>query len=140
MATEHARYIEFGQFIASRRMAREIKQEALAEAVGISGSYLSRIETGERRPRLQIAIRIADALGIPYEEISTRFPGDQDRPSVLPRKSGMSKLDDIEAIVEAIEPLSPPNRRRILKLSITLCRIAREDLEYVRRLTSHASP
>ena len=43
--------------------------EGLAAAVGTSAAHLSRLESGERRPSLDGALRLAFALGIPPSEL-----------------------------------------------------------------------
>ncbi len=47
------------------REYRNITQGALAEAVGTSGTYISQIETGHRRPSGKLLAAIADTLGVP---------------------------------------------------------------------------
>ncbi len=50
-----------------RRIVRarsSLSQRQLANAVGVSAAYISRIEHGERVPTLQLLERIAEALGV----------------------------------------------------------------------------
>lgn len=50
------------------RHAQKLSQEALAQKVGISTSYVSMLEQGKRSPPLAMVERIADALGVgPFE-------------------------------------------------------------------------
>lgn len=60
---------------AAVRAIREplgIQQDDLAARVGISASYLSRIETGVEKPGLNpTARKIADVLGVPLAAITT---------------------------------------------------------------------
>jgi putative transcriptional regulator len=44
-------------------------QVELARKLGISVSYLNRIEKGSKTPSLRLAIRIAYALGVPVEKL-----------------------------------------------------------------------
>ncbi|HEX6292356.1 MAG TPA: helix-turn-helix domain-containing protein [Herpetosiphonaceae bacterium] len=53
-----------GQWIKERRRAISLSREALADQVGCSVETIRKIETGRRRPSLQIAERIATALRI----------------------------------------------------------------------------
>lgn len=50
--------------IASIRRRRGLKQEHLAEMVGVSQPHISRIENGDDGPPLRMFKDIADALGV----------------------------------------------------------------------------
>jgi transcriptional regulator with XRE-family HTH domain len=58
-------YKALGKRIADRRKALTLTQESLAEEAGIGSSYVARIETGTRKPTLDVLGRIAEALGVP---------------------------------------------------------------------------
>jgi transcriptional regulator with XRE-family HTH domain len=45
------------------RAKRRLTQEALADATGLSVSYISMLERGQRTPPLETLGRIAEALG-----------------------------------------------------------------------------
>lgn len=47
-----------------RRKQREIKQNILAEKIGISNNYLSSIERGKEKPSLEIFVQICIALEV----------------------------------------------------------------------------
>lgn len=57
-------YRQLGGRIARFRAHGGMSQEALAEKADIAPSYLARIETGARRPTLDVLGRLSDALGI----------------------------------------------------------------------------
>lgn len=57
-------YINLGRRISKRREQIKVKQNALAEAIGISNNYLSSIERGKEKPSLEILIRICNALHV----------------------------------------------------------------------------
>lgn len=57
-------YRTIGRNIQKRRNALGITQEELAEAVGISTSYMGAVEQGKKLPKLKIFIEIANALHI----------------------------------------------------------------------------
>jgi transcriptional regulator with XRE-family HTH domain len=46
------------------RSRGSLSQRELADAVGVSPAYISRIERGERVPSLQLVERVARALGV----------------------------------------------------------------------------
>ncbi len=51
------------------REFRDLTQQQLAEAVGISKPYLSQIETGKRRGTTEVITAIAKALNISVDEL-----------------------------------------------------------------------
>jgi predicted ATPase/transcriptional regulator with XRE-family HTH domain len=60
--------ITFGDWLQQRRKALGLTREQLAQRVGYSVSGLRKIESGERRPSLQIAELLANGLGVAAEE------------------------------------------------------------------------
>ncbi len=60
-----------GQRIRAAREARGASQVVVAAAAGISQGYLSQLEQDEREPALSIAARLAQALGISLDELTS---------------------------------------------------------------------
>jgi transcriptional regulator with XRE-family HTH domain len=63
---------ELSQIAPRLRRAREKKNVTLAElatATGISKSTLSRLESGQRKPNLELLLPIVAALAVPFEDI-----------------------------------------------------------------------
>lgn len=75
----HARSIAAGQHMRFQRMRRGLSLETLAAQIGVSASWLSRIESGQRDVTLGLLLRIADALEI---EVTSLLPVSEDRPMV----------------------------------------------------------
>lgn len=46
-----------------------VSKTALANALGISPSMVTRYISGERTPRLALAVRISDLTGVPVEQL-----------------------------------------------------------------------
>lgn len=59
-----ARLGNIGARIQRERLAQTITLEAVASRAGISVPHLSRIETGQRQPSLQVLLAIADGLSV----------------------------------------------------------------------------
>jgi len=75
---------ELSQIAPRLRRARERKNVTLAElakATGISTSTLSRLESGQRKPSLELLLPIVAALAVPFEDIVT--PPQVEDPRVL---------------------------------------------------------
>jgi transcriptional regulator with XRE-family HTH domain len=51
------------------RQKKDVTLEALARATGISKSTLSRLESGQRKPSLELLLPIVAALSVPLDEI-----------------------------------------------------------------------
>jgi|WetSurSiteA1Bulk_404760.scaffolds.fasta_scaffold479401_1 transcriptional regulator with XRE-family HTH domain len=49
--------------IKARRVELGITQEALADSIGTSQSYVSQLEKGRESPNLEMLAKLADALG-----------------------------------------------------------------------------
>lgn len=53
---------KFGKYIRQNRVINEIKQEEVAEAVGITQPQYSRIESGVRRVEFDLAMKICEFI------------------------------------------------------------------------------
>jgi len=62
-------YYEIGQRIRKYRKAYNLSQEQLAEAVGISTTHLSHIETGNTKLSLPVLVAIAKELSVTTDEL-----------------------------------------------------------------------
>ncbi|RFS82260.1 XRE family transcriptional regulator [Actinomadura spongiicola] len=60
---------EVGPRLKRLRTERNVTLSSLAEATGISTSTLSRLETGQRRPSLELLLPISQAYQIPIDEL-----------------------------------------------------------------------
>lgn len=58
----------FGLRMKELRMVRKLSQEQLAEKAGISSKYMSRIETGQHFPSLDIIKKLANALHVELKD------------------------------------------------------------------------
>ncbi len=56
--------ISFGRACLETRLALDVTQQALAAQVGVTRSYIARIERGEANPSIRLIEDIADALGL----------------------------------------------------------------------------
>ena len=59
----------FGAAIRRAREQRGIAQSVIADAAGISLTYLSLLERGENTPTLTVVFRLCDALGVSPSEL-----------------------------------------------------------------------
>ncbi len=62
-------YKAIGKRIKTARIKADLTQEKLSEAVGISPTHLSNIETGTTRVSLNAIVRIANALQVTSDDL-----------------------------------------------------------------------
>jgi XRE family transcriptional regulator, regulator of sulfur utilization len=62
--------MDIGQTILRVRKEKGIKQKDLAKGAGISSTYLSQIEKGQRVPRMDILEKISAEINIPLSILS----------------------------------------------------------------------
>ena len=58
-----------GERIVAARKRADINQGRLAELVSVSISTLAKIERGEQSPRVELVLRIAEAVGVDSSEL-----------------------------------------------------------------------
>lgn len=56
-------------WLRNKRLEKQLTQAQLAKIVGADATMISKIEVGERRPSVELAKKIAEALGFDW----TRF-------------------------------------------------------------------
>ena len=69
MAELHEVLSAVGPRLRSLRHARDTTLAQLAEETGISLSTLSRLESGQRKPTLELLLPLAKAYGVPLDEL-----------------------------------------------------------------------
>ena len=62
-----------GRRVRRLRLARGLSQKQLAMP-GVSYSYISRIESGNRKPTLNVLRKLARRLGVPLDYLETGAP------------------------------------------------------------------
>ena len=62
-------YKAIGKRIKIARIRADLNQEELAEAVDVSATHLSNIETGTTRVSLQTIVRLANALSVSADDL-----------------------------------------------------------------------
>ena len=55
--------------ITTARLAAGLTQSQLAERIGVAAQHVGRWERGERKPKIDALIRIADALGCDVRDL-----------------------------------------------------------------------
>jgi transcriptional regulator with XRE-family HTH domain len=97
------------------RAQRGLTLSALTKATGISTSTLSRLESGQRRPSLELLLPIAQAYRVPLEELVGAPEVDDPRIQPSPRRlNGMTVLPLTRqpGSPQAYKIIIPPDRPR----------------------------
>ncbi|MEE2750838.1 MAG: helix-turn-helix transcriptional regulator [Myxococcota bacterium] len=64
--------VSFGEWLRSQRVQRGLSQAWLAEAIGVSGSLLSRVENGEKSLSLESLAKLGRQLGLEARRVQLR--------------------------------------------------------------------
>lgn len=62
-------YEEIGRSIKFARLHREMKQNELAEIVGVSSEHISHVECAKSKPSLELLVMIANALSCDINDL-----------------------------------------------------------------------
>jgi len=105
-----------GPRLKSLRAERGLTLAALSEATGISTSTLSRLESGRRRPSLELLLPVAQAYQVPLEElVGAPEVGDPRIRPVARQLHGMTVLPLTRQPggLQAYKMIIPPGRSRV---------------------------
>lgn len=110
-----------GPRLKALRLRRELTLADLAAATGISVSTLSRLESGQRRPNLELLLPLARAHGVPLDELvgapATGDPRVHIRPikrhgqTILPLNRGTGGLQAFKHLIPASAPVTEPDQQ-----------------------------
>lgn len=108
MTGSHLKVV-FGLKLKHLRLKRELSLKELASNVGLSPSYLNEIERGKKHPKPEKVERLAEALGVTYNElVSSKFDRSQVHYESLLNSPALKKipfhlfgltLEDIVALI-----------------------------------------
>lgn len=70
MARKEKPRVALGLAIRRLRLERDLTQEGLAHGAGITVGHLSKIERGHSNPTWETVVAVAEALGVPVEELA----------------------------------------------------------------------
>lgn len=114
-----SREFEVGKRIAAGRVKRGLSQGVVSRRAGIDPSYLSRIENQKVQPTVRMALRIAEALRLPLEELLGASPAEQKGQPCPVSISGACLLDLIDTGARSVRGSRPetytPQQLRLLR-------------------------
>lgn len=98
-----------GKRIADRRAKLNIRQNILAERVGISNNHMSNIENGHERPSLEVFISICNTLRVTPDYLLLGSMHAGNVPQNIMDNLRMCSEEDIEAIALLVEHFARRN-------------------------------
>jgi len=105
-----------GPRLRALRQQRDITLTDLSAGTGISVSTLSRLESGQRRPTLELLLALARAYGVPIDELVGAPPTGDPRVHLRPvtlHGMTMIPLSHNPGGVQAYKLIIPPTRRAV---------------------------
>lgn len=91
-------YVEIGRRIAERRKKMNMKQNELANAIGISNNYLSGIERGKENPSLEILMVTCSELKTTPDYLTMGTMRPNNVPESIVQGLRLCSKEDIELI------------------------------------------
>jgi transcriptional regulator with XRE-family HTH domain len=107
-----AKQKSFGTILRSRREELGLSRRALAEQAAVDASHLLRLETGEKRPTVELVKRLAKALQLRAEDLQA--VANENLPRLAPYLRAKYNLDD-ESIAELEVHFAEVSRRKSQK-------------------------
>jgi transcriptional regulator with XRE-family HTH domain len=83
----------FAERLAYARKQKKIKQADLGKMVGTSGDIIGKYERGENTPSIEVAAKIADALGVTLDYLVKEGEYEQIDKTTLKRLKDIERLD-----------------------------------------------
>jgi transcriptional regulator with XRE-family HTH domain len=82
-----------GLFIREQRQLARLSLRELSRMTSISNAYLSQVERGLHEPSLRVMRSVAEALGVPVEELYRRSAGDEAPAAAAERDNATSAVE-----------------------------------------------
>lgn len=108
--------IEFGKKMRAIREERDWTLEEMAQRLGTTKQALSKYERGERTPKITVAAKFAEILGVPLKElVGTEDPSEYYNEAL---KEKVQQLETIEAriISGGIDKMPQEKREEALRI------------------------
>ena len=109
-------YVLLGMRIKEQRQRRTLTQQHLAEKVNLTPGFISRIETGNKKPSLEVLLSICAALNITLNDL---LVGNQ-----IPQKS-----DYNEEVTELLSHCDELEKRLTFEIIKAVCKIIQKSKE-----------
>jgi transcriptional regulator with XRE-family HTH domain len=102
-----------GDFIREQRHLARLSLREMARLTSISNAYLSQVERGLHEPSVRVLHAVADALGVPFEELVGR--AGPARPETAGAAQG-SQLSGVERAIRQESRLSAAQKEALISV------------------------
>ena len=92
-----------GEILGEELKARGIKQKAFAEQIGMQSTHLNELIKGKRNVTSDVAIRLENALGIPYKTWMNLQNGYDYDCKMIAKKNEEEMATEIERVIKSPE-------------------------------------
>ena len=104
-----------GRFIREQRQLAQLSLRELSRMTSVSNAYLSQVERGLHEPSLRVMRAVADALGVPAEELYRRSAADDaGRADAEPETPASPDAGSVEAAIRNEARLSAAQKEALL--------------------------
>jgi transcriptional regulator with XRE-family HTH domain len=120
--------MNIGRAIYGLRKEKGLKLESVANDAGTDAGYLSRIETGSRKPSLPMLEKIAAAMGVRVSLIVATAEGEvpYNTTGQLPNAGEADLSETSIQLRQHFRTLSADNQRALLEIAKVLNRLQRD--------------
>lgn len=99
----------FGQRIAKRRKEIGMKQNELAEIIGVSNNHLSCLENGKENPSVDVLFKICNVLEVTPDYLLMGSMHSNNVPQNITDSLRLCKQEDIKLVQNLVEDLVERN-------------------------------
>ncbi|AHA75302.1 MULTISPECIES: helix-turn-helix domain-containing protein [Bacillus] len=97
--------------IKEMRKETKLSQKQLGEKANVTESFISKIESGAKKPSIEVISKLAEILGVSVDYLL----GHSDHKS-LDKEKSQKVAKDVAELMERINRLSPEKRQAIINL------------------------
>lgn len=105
-------FINLGLRVAKRRRQLGMKQNVLAEKLGISNNYLSSIERGKETPSLDVFVRICNVIKVTPDYLLLGNMHSENTPQAIIDALRLCSREDVQLLQGIIQLLVDRNSRK----------------------------
>ena len=102
----------FGMALREYRLREKLSLEEMAQKLGTTKQALSRYERGERQPKITVAAKISEILGIPMSELA-----------------GGTEYSSAEPIQDDVIVIKKPKSEKVITLMQNISQLDEEDAD-----------
>jgi len=105
----------FGESLRHIRKSRGMTLEEMAKLLGSSKQALSRYERNERTPKITVAARIADTLGVSLEDMHGYEPHNMDPCDFFLQEMQEKYMEELYEIAEVFTQLDSQQQKMFMR-------------------------